>query len=196
VGPGSRYAQICWDRSLYTTIAPHLPGPPDLRHEVDRDPLIGQLAQTLVSEIGAGTADRLLADSLVAAIAMRLVQRQGALAGADARVPDMARQRLQRVLDHIEAHLGSELSLVELAGVACLNPCHLSKSFKEAMGVGPQRYVTGRRIERAKALLARSGLPLVAIAQDLGFSDQSHFTNVFRREVGTTPARFRAQAAG
>lgn len=196
VGPGSRYAQICWDRQLYATIAPQLPGPPDLGHEVGRDPLIGHLARTLVSEIGAGTADRLLADSLIAAIAMRLVQRQGALAKADARVPDMARQRLQRVRDHIEAHLGSELSLVELAEVACLHPCHLSRSFKAAMGVGPQRYITQRRIERAKTLLARSALPLVAIAQDLGFSDQSHFTNVFRREVGSTPARFRAQAAG
>lgn len=196
VGPDSRYAQICWDAGLYASLAPDLPGAPALRHEVDRDPLIGQLARTLVGEMGAGTADRLLAESLIAAIAMRVVQRQGALPDATARQPDMARERLRRVLDYIEANLGGELGLVELAEVACLHPCHLSRSFKAALGIGPQRYITRRRIERARTLLERTELPLVAIAQDLGFSDQSHFTNVFRREVGTTPARYRARAAG
>jgi AraC family transcriptional regulator len=196
IGPGSRYAQICWDPSLYATIAPQLPRRPEMRPELCQDPLIGQLARTLASEIGAGTADRLLAESLVAAIAMRLLHRQGALSPAQARVPDMARPRLRRVLDHIEANLGAELTLAELADIACLNPFHLSKSFKAAMGVGPQRYVTQRRVERAKALLRDTATPLVAIAQDLGFSDQSHFTNVFRRETGVTPARFRAAAAG
>lgn len=196
-GPGSRYAHVSWDPSLYAAIAPHLPSTsPSLRHEIARDELIGSLVRTLANEIGAGTADRLLAESLVSAIAMRIVQRQGALAAADARAPDLASNRLRRVLDHIEANLGAELGLAELADVACLHPCHLSKSFKAAVGVGPQRYVARRRVERAKELLARTALPLVAIAQDLGFGDQSHFTNVFRREVGTTPARFRAETSG
>jgi AraC-like DNA-binding protein len=194
VGPDSRYAQICWDGSLHAELTPALAVGTNLRQEIGQDPLIGQLARTLVSEIGAGTLDRLLAESLLAAIAVRLAQRQFGRPTEEEPAPDLSRPRLRRVLDHIEAHLGEELTLTGLAAVACLNPCHLSKTFKAALGVGPQRYVQQRRVERAKALLRATGLPLVAIAQDLGFSDQSHFTNVFRRETGTTPARFREAA--
>ena len=81
------------------------------------------------------------------------------------------------------------------ADIACLSPCHFSRSFKQAMGIGPHRYVTQRRIERAKALL-RGGGPgdgsLAAIALAVGFGEQSHFTTAFRRETGVTPGRYRA----
>lgn len=196
VGQSSRYLQICWDDALYAQLAPDLASRPGLSPVLGEDAMLVGLVRALGEELGAGTLDRLLAESLVSAVALRTAQRHGRLPTSVQRAPDLARNRLRRVLDYIEAHLGDELSLVELAEVARINPCHLSKSFKAALGIGLQRYVIQRRIERAKALLTQTGMPLVAIAQDLGFSDQSHFTNVFRREIGTTPARFRAQAAG
>jgi AraC family transcriptional regulator len=100
---------------------------------------------------------------------------------------------LQRVRDYIEAHLDDDLSLTVLADVACLSPHHFSRSFKQAAGVGPARYVMGRRLERAKTLLRRTREPLAVIAQDTGFADQSHLTHMFRREIGVTPGRFRAE---
>jgi AraC family transcriptional regulator len=51
----------------------------------------------------------------------------------------------------------------------------------------------GRRLERAKTLLRRTREPLAAIAQEAGFADQSHLTQMFRREIGVTPGRFRAE---
>lgn len=192
-GGAPRSFQLCWGDALYARMAPDLPAAPATSPALGLDPLLGSLLRALVEEIGAGTLDRLLAESLLGAIATRAAQRHGA--APPGRAPDLPRQRLQRVLDHIEANLGEELGLAELAAVACISPFHLSRSFKAALGIGPQRYVMRRRVERAKALLAQTALPLVAIAQELGFSDQSHFTNVFRREAGTTPARFRAAAA-
>ena len=50
--------------------------------------------------------------------------------------------------------------MADLAGVACLSPYHFSRSFKLAVGVGPQRYVIQRRLDRAKTLLRRSHKPL------------------------------------
>ncbi|WP_376096359.1 helix-turn-helix domain-containing protein [Roseomonas sp. CCTCC AB2023176] len=191
-GDSSRYAQLCWDPNLYGSIAPDLPAPPSLEPVICDDPLVGQIMRTLVAEIGAGTLDRLLAESLVAALAMRMAHRTAAKAPA---TPDLDQPRLRRVLDYIEANLGADLSLAELAEVACLSPCHLSRSFTRALGIGPRRYAQRRRVEHAKDLL-RGADPIATIAADLGFADQSHFTNVFRKETGMTPGRFRRGAAG
>ena len=97
--------------------------------------------------------------------------------------------------DYVEAHLDDDLSLTTLAGIACLSPYHFSRSFKQATSVGPQRYVIQRRLERAKRLLRQTHQPLAWIAQEAGFADQSHLTQIFRREIGVTPGRFRAAAA-
>lgn len=191
VGANSRYVQVCWKPELYRAIAPHLPSPPRIDFAFSEDPLLRQLARSLVEEIGQGTVDRLLADSLMAALAMRVAQR----VAPPPPEPDLPPPRLRRVLDYIEAHLDRELTLAELAGVACLSPCHLSRSFKQAIGTGPQRYTVRRRVERAKALLRGSDASLASIAAAVGFADQSHFTAAFRQETGLTPGRFRAASA-
>lgn len=59
-----------------------------------------------------------------------------------------------------------------------------------ATGQSPHRFVIGRRIERAKELIAGRGVPLAQVAAAVGFADQSHFTRHFRRIVGVTPGRF------
>lgn len=193
-GGTSRYAQVCWNPDLYRDIAPELPALPQLEPAVAfQDCLIGQLALALSQEIGDGTWDRLLADSLITALAMRVAQRFGS--AQFQRQPDLSRRRLRRVLDYIDANLEQDLTLAELAGVACLSPCHFSRSFKDAYGIGPQRYTVKRRVERAKALLRNGNDTLASIAATVGFADQSHLTAAFRRETGITPGRFRAVVA-
>jgi AraC family transcriptional regulator len=159
-----------------------------------QDPLLSQIVKTLAQEIEGGFADRILVESLGAAICIRIARH---FVG-DLRLPTsggLSPERLQRVRDHVEAHLDEDLSLTALADIACLSPYHFSRSFKQAAGVGPQRYVTQRQLERAKRLLRRTHQPLAWIAQEAGFADQSHLTAIFRREIGTTPGRFRAALA-
>jgi AraC family transcriptional regulator len=99
-------------------------------------------------------------------------------------------------LDYIEENLGLDVRLSELAIVAGLSPQHFSTLFKQSTGIAPHRYLISRRIERAKALLTTSTLSLTDIAAACGFSDQSHFTNVFRHMVRCTPRRWREDQPG
>lgn len=190
-GTNSRFAHVCWDPGLYDAVAPDLPRLLQVQPELTfPDALISQLMRTLAEEIRDGDVDRLLADSLVTTLAMRMAQRSGAT--LPGRTPDLPYPRMRRVLDYVETHLARDLTLAELAGVACLSPSHFSHAFKKAVGTGPHRYTVQRRVERAKNLLHHTGDGLAVIAAMTGFADQSHFTAAFRREVGLTPGRFRA----
>lgn len=195
-GPG-RVIQVLQDPLLYRGLISEIGGgDPAVGPIINfADPLVTQIARSLALEVGSGPADRLLVDALSMALAVQVARRFVSWTPPDPDARGLSRERLRRVLDHIEAHLGDELSLAELAGVACLSPYHFSRCFKRTVGVGPQRYVAGRRVERARDMIRATDEPLAAIAQALGFTDQSHFTHVFRRETGATPARFRAALA-
>lgn len=103
--------------------------------------------------------------------------------------------RLERVLGYIERSLGEPLRISHLAASAHMSPFHFSRLFKLATGESPHAFLTRRRIERAKELLAQANLPLVHVASAVGFQTQGHFTEVFRRRTGTTPRRYRLAAA-
>jgi AraC family transcriptional regulator len=82
-------------------------------------------------------------------------------------------------------------SLAELAAAASVSADHLARAFRRHQGCTVGEYVRRLRVELACRLLAESEEPLAQVALAAGFSDQSHFTKVFRRRMGTTPAAFR-----
>jgi len=67
--------------------------------------------------------------------------------------------------------------------------------FKQAFDTPPHRYLTNRRIERAKSLLAARKLSVTEIALDVGFSELSSFTSAFRKVTGETPTDYRCRVA-
>src|SRR6516162_5001864 len=191
-----RYIHVLQSRDTYEQLASEMiPG--SCVHLVPTynryDPLISQLVSTIANEMAGGFLDHILADALNTALAAQLTRLCGDLSAISLEPSNgLSRERLKRVYDYIEAHLDDRLTLTDLAGVACLSPYHFSRSFKQAVGVGPQRYVMHRRVERAKALMCRTDQSLAVIAREVGFADQSHLTSVFRREIGLTPGHFRA----
>jgi AraC family transcriptional regulator len=183
----------------------------DLGRQVDRslhyqasfrDPLLAEIAYAISSELRCQTsAGALLADTLATSLAARLIHVH--LNASSAR-PTMRpsgrhavdRRRLARVLDYIEANLEGDLSIDRLASIACLSQFHFARAFKAAVGQPPHRYVSARRLERAKALLAAGDRPLVDIAFALNFSSQANFTRAFRDTTGLTPGQYRRNFAG
>jgi AraC family transcriptional regulator len=166
-------------------LASLIPGPPD--------GVLTHLLFAIEAEVKSGCpAGRLLLEALGNTTAFYLAQRYGVFPPATARqYGGLARDRLARVVEYIDVHLARDLSVAELAGIACLSPYHFGKMFRHSMGESVHRYVTRRRIERAQVLLRTEILSLPEIAETVGFSDQSHFTTVFKRHLQVTPSVYR-----
>jgi AraC family transcriptional regulator len=96
-----------------------------------------------------------------------------------------------RVVDFIEAHLADDVRLSALAGLVDLSPYHFSRAFKQSFGVSPHRYHVGRRIERAKMLLAERSHSVTSIALAVGFAETSSFSTAFRKITGLSPSEYR-----
>ena len=75
-----------------------------------------------------------------------------------------------------------------------MSSSYFTRLFKQATGETPHQYVVRCRIALAKHLLAETDLSLSAIGLQVGYADQSHFTALFRRHVGTTPRAYRYAA--
>jgi AraC family transcriptional regulator len=102
-----------------------------------------------------------------------------------------------RAARYIRDNLARDVRLADVARAAHVSPFHLTRQFKEAMGLSPYQYVLRERVNAAKAMLqaARSDLTLAELALAVGFADQSHLTRHFKRAVGVTPNAYRAQLA-
>jgi AraC family transcriptional regulator len=72
-----------------------------------------------------------------------------------------------------------------------IHSVHLARAFRRYFHISPSEYVSRSRIWRARELLSTSNLALAEIAIEVGYSDQSHLTNAFRRETAMTPAAYR-----
>jgi len=106
--------------------------------------------------------------------------------------PELLR-RLLRAKDRMDAASHEEWPVRRLARVSCVSQAHFARSFKEAFGVPPHRYLLTRRIERAKALLRDTDLPVTDIAFDTGWQSLGTFGRVFRDITGESPNALRAR---
>lgn len=99
--------------------------------------------------------------------------------------------QVKRVVEYIEANLGSKICITETSALVALSKSHFCRAFKQALGTTPMAYVSTRRIERAKMLITTTGESLSDIALACGFADQSHFNRRFSRLVGMSPGLWR-----
>jgi AraC family transcriptional regulator len=101
---------------------------------------------------------------------------------------------LDEARDRIHVELAARPSLTGLAASVGVHPVTLARAFRRAFGCTVGEYVRRLRIERAARQLADTDLSLAEIALAEGFSDQSHFSNLFRRHTGLSPFQFRSTA--
>lgn len=102
-----------------------------------------------------------------------------------------ARDVATNLRDLLDARTADGVGLREAAELLHAHPTHLVRAFTDRYGLPPHRYLTGRRIERARQLLLAGRRPAEA-AVAAGFYDQSHLTRHFTRYLGISPARYAA----
>jgi AraC family transcriptional regulator len=157
------------------------------------DPALSQLTALLDRELCAGGLNgRFYAENIGAALAAYLAQRRtGKRLSTVFREPRLAPARLKRVIDYIDTNLDGALGLTGISAIAGLNAHHFAHAFKASMGMPPHRFIIERRVDKARRLLDNRQQSIAEIAIACGFANQSHFTEHFRRVVGTTPAKYR-----
>ena len=176
----------------------HLPGSTEFEL-VDpafaADPIMGKLAWTLLEANGLRSPfSRLYCESLAMAVLARAMEfKDGELVAVGNRT-GLLPWRLRRTIEYMDDNLGEPITLNDIAEHAGLSRMHFAAQFKRATGLSPHAFLMMKRLEMAKAMLLDEELPIVQIAFSVGFRSQAHFTSVFRKATGTTPAHWRKQA--
>lgn len=99
---------------------------------------------------------------------------------------------IERACDYIAAHLTQPLTAGQIADYAYASPSHLNRLFRTELDSSVMQFVTQRRIEAAQSLLLNTGLPVSSIGSHLGYRHAAHFSLVFKRALGLSPAQFRS----
>ncbi len=98
---------------------------------------------------------------------------------------------IKKSIAYMNDHYNQNLTLDMVAEHVGLNAAYFSTLFKKEMGVNFSSYLINLKIDHAKLLLKNSNLSLINIAIELGFDNQSYFSNVFKKATGMTPKQYR-----
>ncbi|MEM9761675.1 MAG: AraC family transcriptional regulator [Pseudomonadota bacterium] len=162
------------------------------------DPALANLMERLWNESGAEAPGApLLIEGLLMTLLGSLIRT--AETNEDPPVGGVApleADRLSRVVDFIDAHLGAPLLIEDLARVACLSQYHFCRRFRASMNTSPHAFVTARRVVISRQMLSESDRTLTEIALACGFSSQAHFTTQFKAHIGQPPGAYRASVRG
>jgi AraC family transcriptional regulator len=159
----------------------------------EHDIVLAQLTQYVVPFIGSRDWTGFLAlDQFSLVLGAHVLRTYAGLSSSRAtKSGGLAPWQARRATEMIRESLDGKIHLSDMARECGLSVSHFTRAFRKSFGMSPYRWLLERRIDRAKALLVTSDLPIADVAIQSGFSDQSAFTRAFARIVGDSPARWR-----
>jgi transcriptional regulator GlxA family with amidase domain len=171
-----------------------------LSDAMDSPALAHALLKLLNSAQQALAADQRRADQLIErATSLILAEvdshRRGHSPSAGSKPCRLAPWQVQRAKQFIEANLANKVRVMDLARITRLSGSYFAKAFRADVGKSPYAYILHERIERAQEVMLTTSESLASIAVACGFADQSHFTRLFHRLVGMSPAGWRRARA-
>jgi AraC family transcriptional regulator len=157
------------------------------------DLLIAQIGLALKSSLEMdGVGSRFYADSLATALSAHLLRHYSTRNHQFREHEDgLSKQKLRQAIEYIQAHLGENLSLIEIANELGMSQYYFCHLFKRSTGMSPHQYLIHQRVEQAKHLLRQPERTITWVALECGFANQSHFAKCFRQCTGMNPNQFR-----
>ena len=164
-----------------------------------KDAVIDQL----ICELHEAGQDKLTEEEKLYRLMCELLRKNNVIKQSEKEIPviknstrEEIQKRMNTATDYIYSFYDKDISLDELAQVACLSKFHFLRLFKIAYGTTPHQFITAVKIDRAKALLKNQQDDVNVIAKSLGFDSSSSFSRSFFNQVKMYPSQFRANFAG
>ncbi len=107
---------------------------------------------------------------------------------------DDSKDDVQRAKEYILANISNDISVKDVADYVHLSPEYFSKLFKKEMGENVKNYILRIKVDAAKDLLENPNIPVSMVASELGYSNFSHFTQMFKKHENVTPSEYRKLA--
>ncbi|KAM3108836.1 helix-turn-helix domain-containing protein [Phormidesmis sp. 146-33] len=157
------------------------------------DGLIHQIGLALKSSLEMdGVSSRFYADSMATALSAHLLRHYSTRNHCFRDYEDgLSKQKLRQAIEYIQAHLGEDISLTDIANELGMSQYYFCHLFKRSTGISPHQFLIHQRVERAKHLLKHSERTVTSVAIECGFANQSHFAKCFRQCTGMNPNQFR-----
>ncbi|WP_158794779.1 helix-turn-helix domain-containing protein [Granulicella sp. L60] len=157
------------------------------------DPVVHHLGQTLLSSLEHPLhTSKIFINHVLHALNCHFVYSYG---GVRLSTPQLrgglSSLQIRRATEFLEAHLDGNIVLQQVAEACELSVSHFARAFKQTFHKPPYKWLTERRVDRAKDLMTNTQLPLADIATQCGFADQSALNHFFKRTHGVTPGLWR-----
>jgi YesN/AraC family two-component response regulator len=102
-----------------------------------------------------------------------------------------SKNNVQRAIDYIVANISKDISVKDVADYVHFTPEYFSKLFKKETGENVKNYILKIKVDAAKDLLVNPNIPINIVAAELGYSNFSHFTQMFKKHENVTPTEYR-----
>jgi AraC family transcriptional regulator len=159
-----------------------------------KDTALNSMMERVHEELLRQKASPLFLQGIAQAIAIHLVRNYAETTNESrSGSPSLPGYKLRQITDWMKENVAEEFNLDRLAAQAGLSKFYFNRLFKTAMGMSPSRYHITLRLDEARRLLRETKKSVVEVALDVGYSNPSHFAQLFRRETGLAPRDYRQQ---
>lgn len=164
-----------------------------LDHVIGVDERAFGLLNAMIADARAGNpAGDLFSQSISVAVLAHVFEQYDRLRSIQRHVGCLSQRQMDSIRNYVRDHVGDDLSITTLAGLLKMSSAYFCKAFSKSFGVTPHRFILNERIAVARQRLQNPSAPSLALlASVLGFADQAHFSNVFRKFVGCSPSAYR-----